>query len=269
MAKRVESGSMRNSDVVSEHPAQQRLLVPGRLLAALAVLAVGAGLLLWLTPAGWTGPRPVEVTNGASAATYRLITDLVGEGPDWLHMLVELATEGSVLILVFLLVWTWWTGRRRGAQIVGGTVLVGLGMTSAYLTSEVFKLIVDEERPCRALSGVETVVTCPGIGDWSFPSNHTTIAAGLAVGLAVVAPRIAALTLPLAALAAALRVLAGVHYPHDVLAGFVLGGAVTAATVIALTPLATYVIRWMGSIPAFRFLVLANAPRTAGKPTNR
>ncbi|XPR82345.1 phosphatase PAP2 family protein [Streptomyces prasinus] len=91
---------------------------------------------------------------------------------------------------------------------------------------------MDEERPCRALrTGVDLVAECPGAGDWSFPSNHATLAAGLAVGLAVLWPRLAAITLPLAGVVALLRVLVGVHYPHDVL-----GGAVVAAVLLAFMP---------------------------------
>ena len=40
------------------------------------------------------------------------------------------------------------------------------------------------------------------------------------------------MTVPLAVAAALLRVLAGVHYPHDVLAGSLLGGVVVAALLL-------------------------------------
>ncbi|MEU9919376.1 phosphatase PAP2 family protein [Streptomyces sp. NPDC051001] len=120
----------------------------------------------------------------------------------------------------------WWTAiRRKDTQGIAGSVLTGLGTVVAYAVSEAVKLVVDEERPCRALrAGVASVAECPGVGDWSFPSNHATLAAGLAVGLAVLRPRLTAITLPLAGAAALLRVLVGVHYPHDVLAS----GAVVA-----------------------------------------
>ncbi len=76
----------------------------------------------------------------------------------------------------------------------------------------------------------------PRSGGWSFPSDHATLAAGPAVGLAVLWPRLAAITLPLAGAVALLRVLVGVHYPHDVLAGALLGGAVVAAVLLAFMP---------------------------------
>ena len=91
-------------------------------------------------------------------------------------------------------------------------------------------------------SGIEVIADCPASGDWSFPSNHATLATGLAVGLAVLWPRLAALPLPLAGAAALLRVLVGVHYPHDVLAGALLGGAVVAAALLAFLPSAQRVV---------------------------
>jgi undecaprenyl-diphosphatase len=150
------------------------------------------------------------------------------------------ATEGALVILGMLLVWMWAAAiRRKDPRGIVGSVLTGLGTVAAYAVSEAVKLVVDEERPCRAVRpGADPVAECPGPGDWSFPSNHATLAAGLAVGLAVLRPRLAWITLPTAGAAALLRVLVGVHYPHDVLAGATLGGAVVAAVVLAFMPLA-------------------------------
>jgi undecaprenyl-diphosphatase len=162
----------------------------------------------------------------------------LADAPSWTGSALEAATEATLVILGVLLLLVWWTAvRRKDARVVAGTVLTGLGTVAAYAVSEALKLVADEERPCRALgAGAETVAECPGLGDWSFPSNHATLAAGLAVGLAVLRPRLGVITLPLAGAAALLRVLVGVHYPHDVLAGAALGGAVVAALLLALLP---------------------------------
>ncbi|MDW6061867.1 phosphatase PAP2 family protein [Streptomyces sp. FXJ1.4098] len=129
-------------------------------------------------------------------------------------------------------------GGRAAPQCPGiaVVVLVGVGTGVAYAVSEALKLVVDEERPCRAVRGVAAVADCPGAGDWSFPSIHATLAAALAVGLVVLRPRLAAVVLPLAAVVAVARVAAGVHYPHDVLAGAALGAAVVTAAVWSAAP---------------------------------
>ncbi|WTH50733.1 phosphatase PAP2 family protein [Streptomyces sp. NBC_01550] len=147
--------------------------------------------------------------------------------------LLEAAGEGTLVILGLLLVRLCWTAvRRKDAAGTAGAVLIGVGTVAAYAISEALKLVVDEERPCRALREVEAITECPPTGDWPFPSNHATLAAALAVGLAMLRPRLATLTLSLAGAAALLRLLVGVHYPHDVLAGAILGGTVVAAVLL-------------------------------------
>lgn len=216
-----------------------------RLLWAAALLAAGAGAVVGLSPGGLGDPGPVEVRYGASASAYRALTEAVADVP---AALLEAASEGTVAVLGLLLAVLGWTAlRRKDARGIAGTVLVGLGTVAAYALSEALKLVVDEERPCRAVRSAAAIAHCPAPGDWSFPSNHATLAAALATGTAVLRPRWAALALPTAAAAALLRVLAGVHYPHDVLAGAILGGCVVAAALLALEPLAVRVTSlWLG-----------------------
>lgn len=230
---------------------------PARLFGSAALLASAAAVIGALSPGGLGQPGPREVTQGTSVSLYRSVSGAAGDGPEWLGHLLELSSEATLIVLGLLLLGVCWTAvRRRDAGAVAGAVLIGAGTVVAYAVSEALKLVVDEERPCRAVDGARAVAACPEPGDWSFPSNHATLAAALAVGLAVRRPRLAAVTLPLAVAAALLRVLVGVHYPHDVIAGAVLGGAVvTAAIVVLLHPaglLASALLgrwRWWGQDP--------------------
>src|SRR5258708_219508 len=65
----------------------------------------------------------------------------------------------------------------------------------------------------------------------SFPSGHAASAAAFATGVALEQPALAAPVIVLAAAVGASRVVTGVHYPSDVLAGFAIGAAAGAATV--------------------------------------
>ncbi|GGZ35908.1 hypothetical protein GCM10010343_73970 [Streptomyces avidinii] len=112
---------------------------------------------------------------------------------------------------------------------------------------------MDEERPCRAVVGAAaSLVPCPGPGDWSFPSNHAVLAGAAAVALTMAVRRLALLTVPLALLMAFSRVFVGVHYPHDVAFGLLLGGSAAALVVLALTGPTAAVITAArtGAVPA-------------------
>src|SRR5699024_9637 len=92
----------------------------------------------------------------------------------------------------------------------------------------------------------DTGGSCPDISNFSYPSNHTVIAFGLAMGLAFAIPWLSYLVFPVAILEAISRVLAGHHYPHDVLVGAVVG----AFTVIGLSTCSlTSKPRWLKSSP--------------------
>ncbi|WP_410577952.1 phosphatase PAP2 family protein [Amycolatopsis sp. lyj-108] len=154
---------------------------------------------------------------------YDDIVELAGESPSWLQAAGILFTEAGLLAFAALFAWMLW--RARNSPVRMAVALLAPAATAiAYLISEAAKSVIREDRPCR---GLVTLVECPPTGDWSFPSNHSTIAAAAAVGLALAWRRLAPWVLPGALLMGFSRVFVGAHYPHDVLAGLLLG-SVTA-----------------------------------------
>lgn len=120
------------------------------------------------------------------------------------------------------------TGRRRAAS----GLAAGVGVVLAYGSSEAIKAVLAQDRPCRV---IVLDPSCPAPGSWSFPSNHTTIAFALATAIFLVIRSWWAASAHLVALvAAASRVVDGVHYPHDVLAGAILGTCTTIAGALLL-----------------------------------
>lgn len=219
---------------------KSRYNVVRRIPGALTALAAGAAVIALLYPGGLGEAGSVRVTDGASVSVFRKLNGAVADAPSWAGPFLEVAADGLLVVLGLLVVRAGWTAlRRRDARVLAGVVLTVVGTVVAYAASEALKLVVDEERPCRAVRGFELVAECPGAGDWSFPSNHAALAAGLAVGLAVLRPRLAVVTLPSAVVVATARVAAGVHYPHDVVAGAALGVAVVTATLLIVVPSAT------------------------------
>ncbi|MHC5263010.1 phosphatase PAP2 family protein [Streptomyces sp. UC4497] len=167
---------------------------------------------------------------------YRGITDFAHDTPSWFQHLMEVWTELGLLLFAVLFVVAWWRARANDPKAFAVAVLAPLATAVAYVISEVVKSGIDEERPCRAVSGaLPSLIDCPVYGDWSFPSNHATIAAAAAVGLALAWPKVGWFTVPMALLMAFSRVFVGVHYPHDVAVGLLLGTLVAFLVVRLLT----------------------------------
>ncbi|MFH8408026.1 phosphatase PAP2 family protein [Streptomyces sp. NPDC018019] len=192
-----------------------------------------------------------------STDLYRVVTDFAHDTPGWMHSLAAGGTEGGILLLMALAVLGWWRSRKGEERLVALAILVPIGTAVAYLVSEIVKSLVDEERPCRAVAhAAASIVQCPPQGDWSFPSNHSTIAAALAVGIVFAWRAAAWLVLPIALLTGFSRVFVGVHYPHDVVAGLALG-TLTATLCVTLfaRPLTALVVR----LGAGRWKILVRA----------
>ncbi|MET9855787.1 phosphatase PAP2 family protein [Streptomyces sp. NPDC006450] len=179
-----------------------------------------------------------------SSGLYLDVTDFAHATPAWVQSAFEFWTEYGLLVFGALFIAVWWRSRgARDPRAVALAVLAPFVTALAYVASELVKSSVDEERPCRAVAGAAaSLIRCPATGDWSFPSNHSTIAGAAAVALALAVRGLVLLTLPLALLMAFSRVFVGVHYPHDVAMGLLLGASLAALAALALAGPATRVV---------------------------
>jgi undecaprenyl-diphosphatase len=184
---------------------------------ALAALLIGAALvvpLAVLVRDGWDPLRRADNrVEDALDLPHGLGRDLVlGVTQLGAPLLLELAA----LVIAGLLL------RRRRRRLAAYVLLSVLG---AELLSTTSKHLVARVRPCDGLSG------CPGTT--SFPSGHAVGAAAfwttVAVLLLPTLGRRAWLLLAVPVVVALSRVLLGVHYPSDVVAGLAMGGCWAAA----------------------------------------
>jgi hypothetical protein len=89
------------------------------------------------------------------------------------------------------------------------------------------------ERPYDALAGVR-LLGAPS-GDPSFPSDHATAAFAVSLGIGLGLPRLGTILLAESALLCIARVAMGLHYPGDVVAGFLIAaGSVAVCQRLAL-----------------------------------
>ena len=150
------------------------------------------------------------------------------------QLMVPIAKYGPailVAVVLFLVVFT-----RKSPLYCRMTILVSPFI--AWGGNRLLKSLFREVRPCDTLS-FQPAIPCPvSAADWSFPSGHSAIAAGLAVACVLLCIEIWPLTMALAFLFGYGRVIVGVHYVHDVLIGWAVGIAFTIICVRALTYLA-------------------------------
>jgi len=88
------------------------------------------------------------------------------------------------------------------------------------------------ERPYISLAGI--VAGTKALDRYSFPSGHTLHAVSFSTLVTTSFPELAVLVVPFAALVAASRVVLGLHYPSDVLAGAAIGAGLATLSMIVM-----------------------------------
>lgn len=193
-----------------------------------------------------------------SIELYRDITGFAAETPHWVQLAAEVGTEAGLLGFAALFLITWWRARREGTTHgMALALLAPCAMVLAYLGSETLKTVLRQERPCRAVLDAVAIAECPPSGDWSFPSNHATLTAAAAVAIVLAWRRLAPVALPLGLLMGFSRVFVGVHYPHDVLIGMLLGTVTAVVVMLLLAAPAADLVRRLHEVPALRPLLTA------------
>ncbi|WP_306191343.1 phosphatase PAP2 family protein [Streptomyces sp. MK5] len=165
------------------------------------------------------------------------INGLAKDAPHWFDRVMEYVGEyGLLLAMVLLVVWCWWSVRRRGvedaASSVAALVWAPLAAGIAVLVNVPIRGFVQRPRPFRDHQGLDVLVS--GKSDFSFVSDHATLTMAMGVALFVANRRFGLVGIGLALLEGFCRVYMGVHYPTDVVGGFALGTAVA----LLLSPLA-------------------------------
>src|SRR3954468_11326636 len=142
----------------------------------------------------------------------------------WLRRLSSAANHGRIWIAFAVLL-----GLKKGSLRRGAIRGLGSLSVSSLLVNLVLKRIFGRVRPDMAnLRRERRLRREPGT--LSFPSGHSASAAAFVTGVAMENSLAGGALAPLAAAVGYSRVHVGVHYPGDVVAGFLVGGAVAVGT---------------------------------------
>lgn len=153
----------------------------------------------------------------------------------WFDDLVKVVAQDAVYLVVIVLLALYLTvdSLRPLVAAAGGAVL-------ALVVASLIGVAWDRPRPFVA--GHFTPLFAHA-ADSGFPSDHLCGLGGVCGGAWFASRRWAAFTAVLAVLVALARVVAGVHYVSDVVAGFVIGVACGVAVWYAAAPLTPFVDR--------------------------
>ncbi|MFD4033399.1 phosphatase PAP2 family protein [Streptomyces sp. NPDC058637] len=179
------------------------------------------------------------------------INGLAKAAPTWFDQVMGFVGEfGIMLGMVLVGLWCWWSVRRRGTTEdsvtgVAGLVWAPLAAGIALIINIPIRGFVERPRPFNDHEGLEVLVA--GKTDFSFVSDHATMAMAIGVGIFVANRKFGLYAIALALLEGFCRIYMGVHYPTDVIGGFALGTAVALLlaplAMMLLTPLVGAVAR--------------------------
>lgn len=141
------------------------------------------------------------------------VVSRLGDGIFWYALLGALVAAGGAGAL------------RCAAQLI----VAGVAGVALY---KVLKRRTLRPRPYQVRSDIR--LCGDPLDQFSFPSGHTLHAVCFTLIITAHFPALAPLLVPFTCLVALSRVVLGLHYPSDVLAGVVLGGAIAGAALIAV-----------------------------------
>lgn len=191
-----------------------------------ALLGAGAAfamffVLAWAVSAGW-----LLQFDAAVLGAFRQAADVAEPlGPGWLATLVgDVTSLGSFTVLGALVAvvigFLWLDGKRHAA------LLVGMSAISGVLLSSFLKASFERPRPA-------VISHLAAVSSASFPSGHAMLSAIIYLMLGVLIARVQAtralriypivVAIVLAAFIGVSRLYLGVHWPSDVLAGWMVG----------------------------------------------
>ncbi|MPY46612.1 phosphatase PAP2 family protein, partial [Streptomyces phyllanthi] len=136
-------------------------------------------------------PSGVYLAESGSNPDVSLLYDINGlakAAPTWFDRVMGFVGEyGLLFAMVLLVLWCWWSVRRRGgdeaASSVAALVWAPIAAAIAVLVNVPIRGFVERPRPFVDHEGLEVLVS--GKTDYSFVSDHATLTMAMAVALFV------------------------------------------------------------------------------------
>ncbi len=166
---------------------------------------------LWSRPIRWDCALTLNFNRWAHQSRWRYLfiaASKLGDGPFWI---------ACILILP-------WLNIESSSKISLHLAIVSL------LAVGIYKLVKRQTKRLRPFARDPRILALtPALDQYSFPSGHTMHATAFSIVGLHYFPALAMVMIPFGVLIGLSRVVLGLHYPSDVLMGFVIG-AIVAVT---------------------------------------
>jgi undecaprenyl-diphosphatase len=157
-------------------------------------------------------------------AVYKWVNGLANQSDRFEDVLQAFALYAQYFFIALLAALFLARGKWRSINARHGVVAAGFAALLALGIGDVLNHLWIRPRPYVAHPGDAHLFVTPS-NDPSFPSDHATAAFAIAVSILLRHRRAGLLALGMATVVALSRVVVGVHYPSDVLAGAAIGTA--------------------------------------------
>jgi undecaprenyl-diphosphatase len=156
---------------------------------------------------------------------------LNGIGSPYLDSLMLFLSDKYVWIPLYLLIIVQLVFSRRAKFWIPLAYLLIVFTLTDQATSSIMKPLFERLRPCHVIDHNVIVLLTSCGGKYGFASGHAANTMGLAMGLLLIQGKnwLTIILIPWALLVGYSRIYIGVHYPGDVLAGFLV------AVIVAFT----------------------------------
>jgi undecaprenyl-diphosphatase len=143
---------------------------------------------------------------------------------------IMIAITAIALVVFFIHDKDW--KRRRWAHWLAEVLTIGMAVVVSWYITYVLKILFHMPRPFVTFMEVQPLVTESPFT--SFPSGHATVFFALATAVYLYHKRLGCVFFVCAVFIALSRVISGVHYPIDILAGTVIGISIAYLSTIFL-----------------------------------